>query len=204
MLYLVRHGSTELNAGDPADPTDYFRGWVEVPLSDTGRAAGAKTAQYLADKQISAIASSDLSRASETAAMIKRSTGAPISTDYRLRPWDIGDYTGQPITQDRIRTMTEIQRDGDRTMPGGESYNQFLQRYVPALSEYMKQGLTQNVVVVAHHRNALAIPHLLGQSEYPDVKGPPEPGGVAIVSSSGLRSVFTPPATERAKKVARS
>lgn len=192
-LIFVRHGSTNLNAGDPADPRDMFRGWTEAPLSDFGRKTVAQTAAWFRDVPVDQIVSSDLPRSAETAQMIGQTTKAPVQLDQRLRPLHVGVLTGQVITDDSKKILEQAHRDRDVPIPGGESYNDFIRRYTSILPELVQAGQKANVVVVTHHRNLLALPHLFFGKEL-KTQGPPDPGGVLALSQKGLMPLFTPPA----------
>ena len=113
-LFMLRHASTELNAGDPADPKDYFRGWANVALSAYGKRMNQASARFLAKQKIAHIYSSDLLRAKQTAHTAGQATKAPITYDKRLRPWDIGKLLS------RIGTATRLaggRRSGDGPVP---------------------------------------------------------------------------------------
>lgn len=196
-LWMVRHASTALNAGDPTDPRDMFRGWVDEPLSPFGMKTGQKTANWFKGKPIDAIYSSDLTRARQMADMIGKSTGVPVQSTPLLRPWNIGNLSGQVITPELLKLSEEHQtKMPDTPLPGGESYNQFQQRYSQILNPILQEAQTKNVVVVAHHRNALALSSMLyGQPTA--VKGPPDPGGVVQVTKAGIRPIYTPAEQEK-------
>src|SRR5258708_615453 len=134
-LIFVRHGSTIQNAGDPADPKDQFRGWIDSPLSDFGRQTMAQTAAWFKNVPLTGIISSDLPRAVESAQMISQATGVPVKTDPRLRPLNVGNLTGQVIDDKGKQIMEDAHRNRDMPLPGGESYNSFLQRYTSVLPE---------------------------------------------------------------------
>lgn len=192
-LLLVRHGSSVLNAGDPADPRDMFRGWATVPLSDFGRKTIAQTAGWFKGLPIDQIVSSDLPRAAETAQMISQTTGAPVKLDPRLRPLNIGNLTGQVITPENKKILDQAHKDWDMPILGGESYRDFINRYTSILPELLQAGQKANVVMVTHHRNLLALPHLMFGQEL-KTKGPPGPGGVMALTQKGLQPLFSPPA----------
>ena len=63
-LFVVRHGETAWNVDTR------IQGQLDVPLNDTGRWQAARLAEALAGEGIAAIYSSDLQRASETAAAL--------------------------------------------------------------------------------------------------------------------------------------
>lgn len=196
-LLFVRHGSTGANAGDSGDgfnTRDYFRGMINVPLSQFGRQTLAQTAAWFKGKPIDQIIASPLARAFQSATAIGQATGAPVQADSRLLPWNIGALSGQLITPERKELANRLQTTStDEAAPGGEPYSQFEQRYSSILPELLNAAQSKNIVVVAHHRNALALNKLLYGGET-RTSGPPDPGGVALVGKSGLMPLFTPPA----------
>lgn len=192
-LIFVRHGSSTLNAGDPSDPEDRFRGWSPVPLSDFGKKTVAQTAAWLQRIPISQIITSDMPRAMETAQMIAQPTNTPVTVDQRLRPLDVGILTGQKITPEGKKILEDSHQNKDLPIPGGETYRNFEQRYTSILPELLQAGQNQNIVVVTHHRNLLALPHLFFDQEL-KTKGPPEPGGAMALTAKGLYPLYTPPA----------
>jgi len=198
-LLFVRHGSSVLNAGDPADPRDMFRGWSLVPLSDFGRKTVAQTADWFRQIPLQGIVSSDLPRAAETANMISQSTGVPVTLDQRLRPLNVGQLTGQVITPELKKILEGAHHNKDMPIPGGETYNNFIQRYAGILPELLQASQQGNIAVVTHHRNLLAIPHIFFGQEAKS-KGPPDPGGIMALTQKGLYPMFTPPASTSAYK----
>lgn len=192
-LIFVRHGSTELNAGDPKDKKDYFRGWTDAPLSDFGRKTVKQTAAWFKPLKIDKLYTSDLPRAVETAQMISKVTNNKVEPDKRLRPLDVGYLTAQLITPEGKKVLEESHRNKDEPIPGGESYNDFIDRYTDILPDLLKESKDKNVVVVTHHRNLLALPHLFFGKPL-KVKGPPEPGGIMTLTDKGIHVLYVPPA----------
>jgi probable phosphoglycerate mutase len=91
-LLLVRHGQSEWNA------VKRWQGIADSPLSALGRRQAQAIGRALAsdgDVRFSIVASSDLSRASETAAIIAGELGVgDVITDARLREADAGPWEG--------------------------------------------------------------------------------------------------------------
>jgi broad specificity phosphatase PhoE len=210
-LLFLRHGSTGANSGD-SDPSsgfgtkDYFRGWSNVPLSPKGNATMTQTAQWFSKNgiKVDGIVSSDMSRAVQSAQILSQATGASIQSDPRLRPLNVGKLTGQEITPELLKILDDAHKNRDNPIPGGESYNQFLDRYKSVLPELLQQGQGKNIVAVTHHRNLLALPHIFfGQAE-PQAKGPPVPGGVMALGQKGLHTLFEPPGEHDYQEKAKS
>lgn len=150
-LFLVRHGATDLNATS-ADSVDKIRGWADIPLNDEGRQDATKAAESLKDKGITAIVSSDLDRAKETAHIIGSQIGVEPILTRNLRPWDLGDFTGKN-TKDVLPELKEYSTTkADVPVPGGESFNDFKARTFRGVYEALASHPDDNVAVVTHHR----------------------------------------------------
>jgi len=92
-LTLVRHGETDWNA------RRLIQGSTDIPLNDTGRAQAREAAARLRERLTSdapiVVASSDLSRARETAEIIAAELGVDAPRAYRsLRERSYGDAEG--------------------------------------------------------------------------------------------------------------
>jgi broad specificity phosphatase PhoE len=101
-LLLVRHGETDWNADGR------LQGQTDRPLSDFGRRQALQLADELADEEIAAIYSSDLSRARETAEIVGERLGLPVVLDPDLREKDWGTWEGLTATErDRVEFVGE-------------------------------------------------------------------------------------------------
>lgn len=148
-LLLVRHGVTEMNA------VGRLQGHMHTPLSAEGRRQAAQVARRLADDPISAVWTSDLPRALETAEAIARiHEVAPISTPL-LRECACGEWEG--LTREEIIArgdgeLLEARRRDPAGVPapGGETLAQMWQRVVQCREQILQQHAGQSVVVVGH------------------------------------------------------
>ena len=78
-IFMVRHGDTPLN------DADLIHGWVDTPLNEEGIAQAHKAAEALKDKEITHIVSSDLPRAKQTANILAKKLGVPVTFDPMIR-----------------------------------------------------------------------------------------------------------------------
>lgn len=155
-VFLIRHGSTDLN-GDSSDTSvDRIRGWIDVPLNDKGREDAKLAAKKLKKEMPSVIYSSDLSRAKETAHIIEQENAykAPIVLSKDLRPWNLGIYQGQETKSiiDELNSMVKF----DHIIPkDGESFEQFRTRFLSKLSKIIEQAIKDNstIFITTHYRN---------------------------------------------------
>jgi glucosyl-3-phosphoglycerate phosphatase len=87
-LVLWRHGQTEWNVDGRG------QGHLDVPLDDVGRDQAKAAAARLASLRPTAIISSDLSRAYETASALAELTGLDVQRDPALREINLGQWQG--------------------------------------------------------------------------------------------------------------
>jgi broad specificity phosphatase PhoE len=109
-VILIRHGETAWSR------SGQYGGRTDLPLTDTGVAAGRALAPALARRQLVAAFTSPLSRAMRTAELAGLAGAEP---DPDLLEWDYGGYEG--MTEDQIRASRPgwtlwrngVSRDGD-------------------------------------------------------------------------------------------
>ncbi|GAA0475074.1 phosphoglycerate mutase [Paractinoplanes deccanensis] len=92
-LIVWRHGNTDWNAGSRV------QGQTDVPLNDLGRQQALDAAELLIKFRPDAIVSSDLLRASDTAAALAALSGLSITFDKRLRERYFGAWQGLTMTE---------------------------------------------------------------------------------------------------------
>jgi glucosyl-3-phosphoglycerate phosphatase len=144
-LVLVRHGQAEGNQ------EHRFIGQTDVPLTELGRRQAAAVGQRLASARIERVISSDLVRASDTAAAIADVTGLTVEIDRRIREIHNGEWAG--LTPDEIAEgwpdLWSRYRGGeDVPRPNGERWSDVRARSVDVFSDLLSSdGVT---VVVSH------------------------------------------------------
>lgn len=147
-LVLWRHGQTSYNL------ERRFQGQSDVPLNETGIAQAAAAAPYLAALRPAAIFSSDLSRASATAAALARLTDLDVTLDKDLRERYGGSWEGLSDTE--IRERFPVERVTWEA-PDGETAAAVADRAGGAL-ERIADGLAPGALaVVVGHGAALAL-----------------------------------------------
>jgi 2,3-bisphosphoglycerate-dependent phosphoglycerate mutase len=162
-IIIVRHGQTEWNI------KGIRQGHLDSRLTERGMAQATALGQRLGREKFTALYSSDLGRAVETAREIARVTGHEIITDARLRERHLGIFQG--LNGEEITTKypeeRRLMRTGGPTyvIPGGESMVQQVARNVAFLDYLAQKHLGETVVVVTHggvvsgfFRHTLAIP----------------------------------------------
>jgi broad specificity phosphatase PhoE len=147
-LVLWRHGQTQWNA------EGRFQGQTDIPLDDVGQQQAERAARLLAALQPSAIFSSDLIRATATAAPLARLTGLTVTLDKDLRERYGGLWEG--LTDADIRTRYPVAHSQWRP-PEGESSAAVAERAVAAM-ERIADSLTPGALaVVVSHGAALRL-----------------------------------------------
>ena len=154
ILALVRHGQSLWNH------ENRFTGFVDVPLTEKGRAEARQAAQSLQGLGINfdVAYTSALTRAQETLAIILESLGqrVPVIRDAALNERHYGDLQGLN-KEDAAKRWGDEQikiwrRSYDVPPPNGESLEMTARRVLPfydrAISGDLRQG--KNVLVVAH------------------------------------------------------
>jgi probable phosphoglycerate mutase len=132
-VYLARHGQTAYNL------EGRFQGQLPVPLDDTGRHQAAELAERATAHGFSALWSSPLLRARETAAIVAETLGLTPREDPRLMETDAGDWTDRSFADVKAHTpelfAAFIAGDPAFAFPGGESFAQQEVRVGAALDE---------------------------------------------------------------------
>ena len=88
VIYLIRHGETMWNR------EKRLQGHIDIGLNDVGHQQAERLAKSLVDKKISAIISSDLSRAIDTAKPIALHHQLELNLDPALRERHYGVMQG--------------------------------------------------------------------------------------------------------------
>ena len=147
-LLIWRHGRTEWNA------SSRFQGQLDPPLDDRGREQAAVAAPHLIAYGLSAentvVVSSDLERATQTAATLAALLGVPLRVDPRLREHGLGSWEG--LTRNEVADRYPDQyADWLAGRPvqgrGGEEPAHVTARALAALVELPP---SPNAVVVTH------------------------------------------------------
>ena len=130
-VYLVRHAPTELSAKAAL-------GWLNEPLSSKGRKEAKKIGAFMASRCIERILTSDLKRTVQTSKQVARRTGAPIlQRDMVWRAWNLGEFEGRDSEEFKTVETGLVHDLNDQPLPGGECFNAFVGRFLPALQQVL-------------------------------------------------------------------
>ena len=151
-LYFVRHGESTANLAGEFSNT----GWKH-PLSEKGVEQAHAAARGLAGLKFEQIYSSPVMRAVQTAQILAEALQAPLEIAEALREWDVGIYEGRtdPAGWELHRQVQDdwlIEQRLDSRMPGGESFLDIRERFVPFVEGLVRDGGDNNLntVLVGH------------------------------------------------------
>ena len=131
-------------------------GWLPGRLSDRGRANAVDMGRRRRGDSITAVFTSDLRRAAQTAEIAFGDTDIPILYDWRLRECDFGTRNGSPaadVKEDRLDFC-------DRPYPGGESHDQAIARVARFLADLPTRWAGQRVMLIGHLATYRALEHV--------------------------------------------
>lgn len=147
-LYIVRHGQSTANLGN------VFLGQHNLDLTELGAIQAKKTANYLKDKKVDVIFSSDLTRAVDTAKQTAELVGLPINIDIGLREIDGGlweevhfNTLKEKYYDNFVAFTTDI---GNSKIDGGESVAELYYRFLNAVTNIAKNNDGKTVFIFSH------------------------------------------------------
>ena len=168
-VLLVRHGQSQGNA------ERRFGGHSPTPLSELGRRQAEATALVLAAEGVTAIYSSDLLRAVETAEPLARMTGLEIHRTAALRERSVGLMEGLTFEEAAEAHPKEyaalLRRDFEHVLAGGESYRQLLDRAAAELDAAIERQRGGTLALFSHTGTICILAlHLMGALDAPHLK----------------------------------
>jgi probable phosphoglycerate mutase len=147
-ILLIRHGETLWNQ------EHRMQGQHDSPLTPLGLQQARQLAIRLKGVAFTALYSSDLGRAHQTARCIADVTGHEVVTDVSLRERSFGIFEGLTNREIEARYPEEYAhfaaREPHFVMERGESANQFRNRCVGGLEKIAQRHPQQMIAVVSH------------------------------------------------------
>lgn len=147
-LWLVRHGQTDWNI------QRRFQGHTDIPLNAEGIAQARDLAATLNESHISAVYSSDLNRALQTAGILAEGKSIPVIRDKRLREISMGEWEGkiwQDVNQNLTKELLQLNNNPVHgRAAGGESLAEVAERVKEFADEIAMKYPGQIVLVVSH------------------------------------------------------
>jgi ribonuclease H / adenosylcobalamin/alpha-ribazole phosphatase len=146
---LLRHGETEHTVRKLFSGS----GGADPPLTSTGKAQAAAAAAALADRGITAVVSSPMRRARETADIVAAALRLPVSEVDELRECAFGDWEGRSFADVRERWPDELAAwlaSASVAPPGGESFEAVGRRVRRARDKLIARHPDGTVLIVSH------------------------------------------------------
>jgi phosphoserine phosphatase len=149
-LYLIRHGETVWNQQRIIQGSG-----SDTELSETGKAQADKLAEALRDVPLSAIYSSPLKRAMDTAGAIARGRKLKIIPEPGLMEVHVGEFEGMSLekfAQGFSQFMVDWQTKGDAVnFKDGENLGKFKERVEAAVRKIVEDNKQGAVALVSHY-----------------------------------------------------
>ena len=147
-ICLIRHGETDWNSARR------IQGQIDVPLNETGIRQAEAMAIHAARHRFSALYSSDLARASDTAGRLAARLGLEVRVAPQLRERHFGILQGLTSAEAASRhpraEACHAGRDPDCDFECGESLKAFAARVEAALGDLAESHPGQTLAVVSH------------------------------------------------------
>ncbi len=147
-VLLARHGETTWNA------EGRLQGQSDAPLSDVGRAHTRLLAAHLRPETLSAIYTSDLSRAVETARTVAATHGLDPCPVVAFREVSYGAWEGLTQAEVRERYPDEHRLWNEDSVahrpPGGERLETVRDRTLAGLAGLLDRHQGETLLVVSH------------------------------------------------------
>ena len=177
-VYVMRHGHTVLDVDRRSD------GWLDMPLSDDGRLSVIPAQQYLKTVPLKCIYTADLKRTEETANIIASGTlsNPDVEPAPEGRTWNLGIIAGTRKRYGRPEVQKLIDSP-DKSPMGGESFNDFSDRFLPWFNEQTEDATrSEPVLYVGSGSNLRLIAQtLFGDADDLDL----DEGGLACLHKVG-------------------
>lgn len=149
-IYFEPHSITFDNEAGVAS------GWNDIDLSPEGiKCLNEQWPERYEDRVINAIFCSDMQRSFKCGAVIAKDKQIPIFIDSRLRECDYGELTQKDkklIDSEKAKRITE-------PFPGGESYQQCMDRMGEFLSMIQSKYADKTIVIIGHRVTQYGLEH---------------------------------------------
>jgi broad specificity phosphatase PhoE len=147
-IFLVRHGQSQWNR------EKRITGQCNPPLSEKGERQARLLAQVLREQPLTAIYTSALQRAQQTARPTACTHGLPLHVREALNEIHLGVLQGR-FRDERDPEAQRLwrQRGEDKLAfrpPGGETYDELRDRVLPCLQAIIEEAQTGAVLIVGH------------------------------------------------------
>ena len=147
-IIAIRHGETLWNVDTR------IQGQLDIPLNPVGHGQARRLANALKDEPVTAVYSSDLMRASQTAGYLASELGMEVNHEPGLRERNFGDFEGKTFAE--IEAVLPLQatrwrkRDPQFAPAGGESLLDLTSRVVETASRLAARHPGELIALVGH------------------------------------------------------
>ena len=153
-IYLVRHGQSEHHVRDMTG------GWTDLPLTPLGQNQAIRVAEHLAaviEKRVVSLFSSDLQRASMTAAAIAKRLEIEVFEDAGLREFNNGRAKGLSNIEAKAIELPRTEPGEDWIpYPEAETWRQMSDRVAQCMDRLAIKS-NPTAIIVTHAGAASAI-----------------------------------------------
>lgn len=194
-INLIRHGTTSLNK------YHRYRGTLQVPLDDKGWTDAHAVAAELAGAGLSAVYTSPLRRARDTAQTVADAAGLPHIIDIaEFNNLDYGAWTAMTSAEAKEYDPAEFERyqtcSVGATCPDGEGLDAGAERMIRGLLDIGRRHPGETIAAVSHAAMVRLALVATGSTSRPSWRRSLPNGSVTVfeVSSDGLRYAGVPEA----------
>ena len=147
-IYLARHGETDWNV------RLLMQGTTDTELNENGLAQAARLGEAMVGSGITHVYTSYLKRASRTAQIVADCIGVPCEVREGLHELGLGKWEGRiwkniSVEEPEITQQWQVNKRFTRP-PQGETYQELLERFIPAIVRIAKES-KGDVMVVSHN-----------------------------------------------------
>lgn len=145
-LILVRHGESVGNVERVFTTTPFELALTERGIEQARDAAAAIARLFRAE----AVVASPYVRARETARIIAEHLGLPLQIEHDIHERNMGGFQGKSYESILTAQDYDPQRPWLWKPPGGESFEDVMERVAPVLDRLSRAHRERDVVVVSH------------------------------------------------------
>ncbi len=153
-LLFIRHGQTTWNV------EHLLPGQLPgVPLNEIGREQAGRLAEALKILPVTAVISSPLERARDTASYLAEARELPVLIEDDLKDTDVGAWAGKNYNELRKEdpAWKEFVSDPTKAPEGVETFPQVQQRAVAAVERWLKREETGNYPAFVAHADVIKL-----------------------------------------------
>ena len=148
-ICITRHGETDWNV------SGILQGWIDVPINEQGRRQAREMASSFADAGFTAVCTSPLVRARETAEIVTAALGLPPQFCHDgIKERHFGEIQGVPKSEladlNPMLLQQILRRNPCAEFEGGESMDAFADRVLGGFMEIGARHPGERVLVVTH------------------------------------------------------